>query len=121
MTTTSSTTVSVRGMDCNLHKWNLETGTEKKPRGLVVVYHGFLAHGKYPTVRYAAEFLAEANYAVIAVDLPGHGKSPGIRGYLESAERVISDGIEIAEQARKIVQDDSLTLFLVGSSCKFVG
>lgn len=109
----SSSTVLIRGMDCHMHKWNVD-GT-KKPRALCVIYHGFLAHGNYPTVRYAAEFLAQADYAVIAVDMPGHGKSPGLRGYLESADTVTADGISIATHARTLV-DDTCKLILVGSS-----
>ena len=56
---------------CCAHHWNVvkppspeeedenkesTTTTTTTTKGLVVIYHGFLAHGKYPTVKYAAEF-----------------------------------------------------------------
>jgi caffeoylshikimate esterase len=110
---TSSATVLIREMDCHVHKWNVD-GT-KKPRALCVLYHGFLAHGNYPTVRYAAEFLAQADYSVIAVDMPGHGKSPGLRGYLERSDTVTADGITIATYATTLV-DETCKLILIGSS-----
>jgi alpha-beta hydrolase superfamily lysophospholipase len=125
MTTTTTTTkepsptVSIRGIDCFVHHWKPKptTTTTPTPRALVVIFHGFLAHGNYPTVRYAAEFLVEENYAVVAVDLPGHGQSGGMRGYLESAETVISDGAAIVDYAKGLYNnDDQLPLFLVGSS-----
>ena len=81
---------------------------------MVVIYHGFLAHGRYPTVRYAAELLAANGYAVMAADMPGHGASPGMRGYLPSPDVLIRDGIAIAEHANKVFED--VPLFLVGSS-----
>ena len=109
----SSQTLKIRGMDCCLHSWNTDSSKEQ-PRALIVIYHGFLAHGKYPTVRYAAELLAANNYAVTAADMPGHGKSPGLRGYLPSSEVLIQDGLAIAEHATNIFS--TLPLFLVGSS-----
>jgi acylglycerol lipase len=109
----SSQTLKIRGMDCCLHSWNTDSSKEQ-PRALIVFFHGFLAHGKYPTVRYAAELLAANKYAVIAADMPGHGKSPGLRGYLPSADILIQDGLEIAEYATKIFS--TVPLFLAGSS-----
>lgn len=97
-----------------MHTWNAESTRQAKPRAVVVIYHGFLAHSKYPTVRYAAELLASHGFAVVAADMPGHGRSPGTRGYLPSADILIQDGIAIAEYAAKVY--DGLSLFLLGSS-----
>jgi acylglycerol lipase len=113
--TQSDDTVNINGNLSAVHKWNVDP--TKTPRALVVVYHGFLAHGNYPTVRYAAEFLAEANYAVVALDFAGHGKSEGLRGYLPTAESVIADGVAMAEYAKSLYHNENnLKLFLVGSS-----
>ena len=105
--------MTLRGMKCHIHQWNVEGNAS--PKALCIVYHGFLAHGNYPTVRYAAECLAEEGYAVVAADMLGHGKSEGMRGYLDSAEMVTQDGILITEHARTLVPG-ATKLVLVGSS-----
>lgn len=113
--TDSNPTIAIRGINCFVHRWNVDP--QKKPKALIVIFHGFLAHGNYPTVRYAAEFLSEAGYAVVAVDLPGHGKSEGLRGYLESSKTVVTDGQAIVNYAQSIYKNFSdLKTFLVGSS-----
>eukprot|EP00545_Synedropsis_sp_CCMP1620_P001045 CAMPEP_0119015120 /NCGR_PEP_ID=MMETSP1176-20130426/10572_1 /TAXON_ID=265551 /ORGANISM="Synedropsis recta cf, Strain CCMP1620" /LENGTH=295 /DNA_ID=CAMNT_0006968389 /DNA_START=47 /DNA_END=932 /DNA_ORIENTATION=+ len=109
MPTPESLTVQVRGMDLKIHVWKSE-----KPKAIAVIYHGFLAHGRYPTVKYAAELLHSQNYHVIAPDMPGHGESPGMRGYLPSADTLISDALKIADFAQKQFPDEKL--FLLGSS-----
>jgi len=110
----ASQTLEIRGLECCVHAWNVDDASQSRPRAMVVIYHGFLAHGKYPTVRYAAELLAAYGFAVVAADMPGHGKSPGTRGYLPSADNLIQDGIAVAEYADKLFDD--LPLFLLGSS-----
>ena len=108
--------VTIRGMKCFAHHWN---GNVDTPRALAIIFHGFLAHGNYPTVRYAAEFLSEEGYAVVAVDMPGHGQSEGTRGYLESADMVVLDGASIVEYAKGWYArkgHDALNVVLVGSS-----
>ena len=97
-----------------MHSWNSKS--KQSPRAIVVVYHGFFAHSNYPTVRYAAELLSANGYNVLAADLPGHGTSPGTRGYLASADTLIQDGVTIAEFARKTTTDAAIPLFLLGSS-----
>jgi len=102
-------------MDCHFNQWNVSP--DKQTKALMVIFHGFLAHGNYPTVRYAAEFLAEPGYAVVSVDFPGHGKSPGDRGLIESAEILVQDGKAMVEFAKGLYKDYSPPkLFLVGSS-----
>jgi acylglycerol lipase len=111
----STSATSIRGLECHVHLWNVSP-EETIPKALVVVFHGFLAHGNYPTVRYAAEFLATEEYAVVAVDFPGHGKSKGQRGYLESAETMVQDGACMIDYATALYKEKSLKLFLMGSS-----
>jgi len=101
--------VSIRGTQCFFHKWEVAN-----PKALVVLFHGIGAHGAYPTVRYAAEFLSEAGYSVVAFDFPGHGRSEGLKGYLKSAEDLVAYGVAMVEHATALYSD--LPLVLCGSS-----
>lgn len=113
MTTVEDSTININGEDCSLHTWN---GNIDKPKGVALIFHGFAAHGLYPTVKYAAELLASKNYIVIAPDLPGHGKSSGLSGYIPNAQALIDAAVGIANHTRKKYSEKSDNFFLVGSS-----
>lgn len=50
-----------------------------RPRAMVGLVHGLGEHsGQYDHV---AGFLADRGFLVLAPDLPGHGKNPGVRGH----------------------------------------
>ena len=54
-----------------------------KARAVVLVVHGYHMHSRY-YVQFA-KFLTNEGYAVVALDLPGHGRSgriSGIQGYV---------------------------------------
>lgn len=104
--------VPIRGTQCYMHRWEPSDGTN--PKALVVIYHGVGAHGAYPTVRYAAEFLSGSGFAVVAFDFPGHGRSEGIKGYLKSSDDLVEDGVAMVNYARSLYQN--LPLVLCGSS-----
>ena len=108
-TVPEATTFTVRGMDLKIHVWKNEN-----PKAIALIYHGFLAHGRYPTVKYAAQLLHSKGYHVMAPDMPGHGESPGLPGYLPSADILIQDALKIADFVH--TQFPSKKLFLVGSS-----
>lgn len=54
----------------------------ERPRALVAIVHGIGEHGG----RYAAfaDALVERRFSVVALDLPGHGRAPGVRGHFPS-------------------------------------
>ena len=57
------------------------------PQGAVALIHGLGEHsGRYAHV---AQRLNQAGFAVLAPDLPGHGRSGGRRGHFPSYERVL--------------------------------
>jgi len=54
---------------------------ETEPIGLIVIQHGYAEHsGRYEEI---AEIFTKQEYAVAALDLPGHGKSNGQKAYTE--------------------------------------
>jgi alpha-beta hydrolase superfamily lysophospholipase len=117
----SSQSVRIGDTDLCVHTWNVskddDDASQSPSKSIAVIYHGFLAHGRYPTVRYAAERMAAAGHAVISADFRGHGKSPGLQGYLPSVEELIEDAVGIAEYARSLQpQESKAKIFLVGSS-----
>ena len=61
----------------------------------------------------AAEVLAAGGFAVCSPDMPGHGESDGLRGFLLSSEALEEDGEAFAREARRL--KPGLPLFLAGS------
>lgn len=62
------------------HRWPVQGG----PKGILLVVHGLSEHGgRYAGLARAAN---DAGYEVAAVDLYGHGMSPGRRGHIRSFE-----------------------------------
>ena len=99
-----------RGLRCALHVWRGSV----QCHSVAVIFHGFAAHAHYPTVRYAIETLTSAGFACVCLDLPGHGESEGPRGYIDSAETVIEDGLAAVDCAMN--NFPGLPVLLVGSS-----
>ena len=96
-----------------IHSWNASGDGE----ALILIFHGMGSHGLYPTVRYAAEVFAsdtDRKYKVLAPDMRGHGKSPGLQGYLPSADVVVEDACKVANYA--IAKYTPKKLLLSGSS-----
>ena len=109
-----------RGLELALWTWLPADAAGVK--GTVVVFHGLGAHARFPSVALAAELLVQKSYRVCAIDFPGHGESPGMRGYIESADTLIVDGINSVQAVLKIARGGSTViapdapLFLLGSS-----
>lgn len=58
---------------------------EKEPRAVILLIHGLGEHsGRYGS--HFASFYTKAGIAILAPDLPGHGKTKGIRGHISKAE-----------------------------------
>jgi len=62
---------------------------ESRPRGVIVLSHGFNSHSGY--YLWAAEQLLASGLAVYALDYRGRGKSDGERYYIDSIDDYVSD------------------------------
>ena len=62
---------------------------ERPPRAVVALVHGFGEHGGRYT--YLAEALTEAGCILSTFDHRGHGRSPGLRGHVESTDQFLTD------------------------------
>jgi hypothetical protein len=71
---------------------------EGKPRGVIVLVHGFNSHSGY--YLWAAEQLVASGLAVHAFDLRGRGKSDGERYYVEKFAEYQADVDLIVNRAR---------------------
>lgn len=81
-------------------------------RGVIVIVHGIGEHVK----RYLnwAEMFRKAGIAFVGVDLPGHGRSPGIRGHIRNYD-VVREMIDILiSSSRKTFP--GMPLYLYGHS-----
>ncbi|MEX2431517.1 MAG: alpha/beta fold hydrolase [Dehalococcoidia bacterium] len=73
------------GLQLLVHEWH----PGMRPRGVVCVLHGHGEHG----ARHSAlgEALARAGFAVLALDIRGHGRSEGGRGHTPSYAHLLDD------------------------------
>lgn len=82
------------------------------PAGVIVLVHGVHEHsGRY---HHVAERLSEARYAVYAVDHPGHGRSPGTRGNIDSMAAAVHGVGMLAGMAGQ--RHPGVPLFVYGHS-----
>lgn len=90
------TTLRTRdGRDLNLYHWPVKNGPEVMTLGII---HGYGEHAE----RYAhvADALGARGISVVAVDLRGHGRSSGTRGFVERFEEYHLDCEQLLDAAR---------------------
>jgi acylglycerol lipase len=85
---------------------------EQKSVAVICMIHGLGEHlGRY---RHLAKFLTDHGFAAIGIDLRGHGKSPGQRGYVPSFDTFMQDIHLLLDQAG--IRHAGLPKFLYGHS-----
>lgn len=83
------------------------------PKGVVLVTHGYAEHaGRY---RELAHVIVNAGWACLTYDVRGHGKSPGVRGYIDRFEIYLEDLAAMQAAARALVPADA-PMVLLGHS-----
>lgn len=105
------TRVTVRtrdGVELVLHRWPADG--DGPPRATVALVHGLAEHaGRYAEL---ARRLNAAGIALFAVDLRGHGQSPGARAWVEQFDEYLLD----AEALLGVAARGGGPLFLMGHS-----
>ncbi|MFO7370443.1 MAG: alpha/beta hydrolase [Bacteroidales bacterium] len=81
----------------------------KPPRALINYVHGFMDHSSRFT-NWAGR-LCNAGYAVAAIDLRGHGRSEGRRGYARNFSFYIQDIHTLCENSRVLFPECSPVLY----------
>ena len=82
------------GLEIFGQKWENETAA---PKAVICLVHGFGEHSsRYDHV---AQFFTDNNYAVIAYDHRGHGRSGGKKGHFVSYDEFMNDVENLLKQA----------------------
>lgn len=78
---------------------------DRKVRGKVIIQHSIHEHGgRY---KFFAKELIKEGFAVFAMDLAGHGKSDGVRGYIESYADWVDEFATFYDQVNTICDGDT--------------
>eukprot|EP00658_Telonema_sp_P-2_P061414 TRINITY_DN50109_c0_g1_i1.p1 TRINITY_DN50109_c0_g1~~TRINITY_DN50109_c0_g1_i1.p1 ORF type:complete len:275 (+),score=46.42 TRINITY_DN50109_c0_g1_i1:106-930(+) len=103
-----------RGDSLHGHLWMPNT---HGCRAVVVLFHGYGAHGNYATVRWGAEMLAQNGFAAVSADMHGHGLSPGDPRFVPSMDAFVDDAVDIAEFGSQLAaREGDRPVFLMGAS-----
>ncbi len=82
------------GLDIFGQKWESE---DKPAKAVICLVHGFGEHSS--RYEHVAQFFTDNNYAVIAYDHRGHGRSGGKRGHFVSYDEFMNDVENLVKQA----------------------
>ncbi|GBH26241.1 alpha/beta hydrolase [Burkholderia vietnamiensis] len=97
------------GLELASYRWPAADGSAP-PRATVALVHGLAEHaGRY--ARLAARLNA-AGISVLAIDLRGHGRSPGKRAWVERFDDYLNDADALVAEAAR----GNTPLFLMGHS-----
>ncbi len=85
---------------------------EKDPKAMLLVVHGLAEHiGRY---RNLVDYFAPRGYAIYGFDLRGHGKSQGLKGYVEHFSYYLDDLKTFFDMVRR--ENSGMKIFMVGHS-----
>ena len=107
-TTTDERIDGVGGLGIYFRSWR----PTERPRGVVVIVHGFNSHSGY--YGWVAEQLVADGLAVYALDLRGRGRSEGERFYVQEIAEYVHDVSALVTLAKS--REPGLPVFLLGHS-----
>jgi len=85
---------------------------DDKTKAVLLVAHGLAEHsGRY---RNLVDYFVPKDYAIWALDFRGHGKSEGMRSYIERFDEYLTDLKSLFDTVRK--ENGDKKIFLVGHS-----
>nr|AOS51476.1 caffeoyl shikimate esterase [Calamus jenkinsianus] len=85
------------------------------PRALICMIHGYGNDISW-TFQATPIFLARHGFACCAIDLPGHGRSPGLRAFLPDLSAVADHCLAYFDSVRRSPELHGLPCFLYGES-----
>ncbi len=86
--------------------------SDKQPKAIINLLHEFGEHsGRYENL---VQSLVENNYYVVSIDLRGHGRSSGKRGYSSSYQKLIKDLQILILKSENLFPDSPKLLFGIG-------
>jgi acylglycerol lipase len=95
-----------------LHTLYQEAGECCRKKAVIILVHGYAEHsGRYLHV---IEPLAENGYDVYTLDHRGHGKSEGMRAYVDGFDAIVADLKSYYDQIA--AQHPDSTIFMIGHS-----
>ncbi|CAK7350659.1 unnamed protein product [Dovyalis caffra] len=104
---------SPRGLSLFRRSW-LPSSTNP-PRGVMCMVHGYGNDISW-TFQSTAIFLAQMGYVCFGLDIEGHGKSQGLRGYVPNVDLVVQDCLSFFDSIKSDPQFHGLPFFLYGES-----
>ena len=99
---------TTKGLKIHVRSWL----PAAKPRSVVVICHGFNAHGGQ--YAWTCEQLVQAGYAAFALDMRGRGQSEGERFYIEDVADYVADIAHTIALAKS--RHPGVPMFLLGHS-----
>ncbi|GBG62152.1 hypothetical protein CBR_g29351 [Chara braunii] len=103
---------NTRGMSLFTSTW-LPSGKELK--ALLFFCHGYGGECSVSMGETALRF-ATAGYGVFGVDVEGHGRSEGLRGFIPDAEKMVGDCVDYFKTVREKAEFKKKARFLYGES-----
>nr|DAD20854.1 TPA_asm: hypothetical protein HUJ06_022317 [Nelumbo nucifera] len=103
---------SPRGLSLFIRSW---LPLSSHPRGIVCMVHGYGNDISW-TFQSTPIFLAQKGFASFALDLEGHGRSEGLKGFVPNVDLVVDDIFSFFNSIKEKPEYQGLPSFLYGES-----